>query len=192
MLSSVDAQSGARVLQLLYQHPVCDALVRQSYQRSRVPLLPFRILEDILQSIRQLLDGTPDVGTDRYLGELAAQISRNSSHPLVPHRSMSVDEYISMFTGANLRWEAVGNIFAVAGRSLMATPVNDPLFLGHPLPARESLLSQLADATNLCLSICNSVASSNELLVSFQVNDIMLKTQQYGDSSMILSRPFIY
>ncbi|RYP35283.1 hypothetical protein DL767_003871 [Monosporascus sp. MG133] len=95
---------------------------------------------------------------------------------------MTVDDYVSLFIDANLRWEAVGNIFAVAGRSLMATLVNDAL-LDDGLTTRESLLSQISEAINLCLSLCNHVSCSNELLVSLQVNDVMLKTLQFGDSS---------
>lgn len=184
-LSPIDVQSGQKVLQLLFDHRGCDILVRQSYQRSRVPLIPYKILEDVLQSTRQLLDQAPATGVEGYLGELSAKIFENSSHPLGSNQSTTVNEYISLFTGSKLRWEAVGNIFAVAGRSLMATADNDALFQGDRLPNRTSLLCQMAEGSDRCLSFCSPVSCANELLVSLQVNDVMLKTQQYGDSSMV-------
>jgi hypothetical protein len=144
-------------------------------------------LEAILRSVRDLLDRAPEAGLDLYLKQLSTQIFANSFKPLVAHPSMTVDEYVALFTGDHLRWEAVGNIFAVAGRSLTATPANDTLFSGNRLPARSTLVCQMAEASDRCLSFCDQVSSANELLVALQVNDVMLKTQQYGDSSMILA-----
>ncbi|KAK6209987.1 C6 transcription factor [Colletotrichum tabaci] len=96
---------------------------------------------------------------------------------------MTAEEYVSLFTGERLRWEAVGNVFAVAGRALVATPGDDPLFIESNLPAHSTLLSQISEASDICLSFCTRASCSNELLVSLQVNDLMLKTQQHGDSS---------
>lgn len=183
--SPQDILSGVRVLEVLYQNREFDILVRESYRRSRVPLLPYALLETILGSIRDRLDQAPEAGLDLYLKELSTRIFENSSKPLVTHPSMTVDEYVALFTGDHLRWEAVGNIFAVAGRSLTATPANDTLFSGNRLPARSTLILQMAEASDRCLSFCAHVSSANELLVALQVNDVMLKTQQYGDSSMI-------
>jgi hypothetical protein len=150
-----------------------------------VPLLPYAVLEAILRSVRDLLDRAPEAGLDLYLKQLSTQIFANSSKPLVAHPSMTVEDYVALFTGDHLRWEAVGNVFAVAGRSLTATPANDTLFSGNRLPARSTLVSQMAEASDRCLSFCDQVSSANELLVALRVNDLMLKTQQYGDSSMI-------
>lgn len=180
--------SGVRVLQLLHQNRDIDILVRKSYQRSRVPLLPHAVIEAILHSTRDLLDQAPEEagpGLDVYLTELTAHIFENSAKPLVAHPSTTVDEYVALFTGDHLRWEAVGNLFAVASRALTATPANDTLFSGgsNRLPDRSTLILQMAEASDCCLILCARVSSANELLVALQVNDVMLKTQQYGDSS---------
>lgn len=173
------------MLQLLYHQKLCDTLVRQSCERSRVPILPYKVLDRILGTIRQLLDQIPMHECERHLGDLSARIFKNCSHPLAPQKSMTVAEYVSSFTGNNSRWEAIGNIFAVAGRSLMATPDNHLLFMGDGISTKETILAQVADASNICLSLCDQVFCSNELLISLQVNDVMLKTQQYGDSSTV-------
>ncbi|KAH6723311.1 putative C6 transcription factor [Leptodontidium sp. MPI-SDFR-AT-0119] len=180
---SADVLSGVRVLKLLYVHRICDSLVRESYRRSRVPLLPYKVVGDILRSIHDVLTQCATDGSDRHLSELSTQIFENSSQPLDPHQSMTVEEYISLFTGSQLRWEAIGNVFAVAGRAIIASPDNDPIFVENGAPGRANLLSQIAEASDLCLSFCARESCSNELLVSLQVNDLMLKTQQHGDSS---------
>lgn len=189
---SADVLSGVRVLKLLYVHRICDSLVRESYRRSRVPLLPYKVVGDILRSIHDVLTQCATDGSDRHLSELSTQIFENSSQPLDPHQSMTVEEYISLFTGSQLRWEAIGNVFAVAGRAIIASPDNDPIFVENGAPGRANLLSQIAEASDLCLSFCARESCSNELLVSLQVNDLMLKTQQHGDSSMLTSRLLVH
>ncbi|KAI1342750.1 hypothetical protein F5Y15DRAFT_267477 [Xylariaceae sp. FL0016] len=182
-VATADVHSGRRVLELLYHNGALDTLVFRSSQRSRVPLLPHRVLDAILQSVHRLLDRVPTTDIDQYLNELSAQISQNSAQALHVGPSTTVEEYILSFTGSSLRWEALGNVFAVAGRSLVATPVNEAVFPEDISIDRSTLLSQIAEATDICLSFCETPSCSNELLVSLQVNNVMLKTQQYGDSS---------
>ncbi|KAJ5267088.1 hypothetical protein N7478_009896 [Penicillium angulare] len=101
------------------------------------------------------------------------------------HQSMAVTEYCSSFTGRNLRWEALANIFPVCGQELVILPDNDPEVaqITEGPRGKERLLEQVLQATNVCLGFCDQASSANELLAYLQYNDIMLQTQQYGDTS---------
>ncbi|KAL1877723.1 hypothetical protein Plec18167_004689 [Paecilomyces lecythidis] len=176
-------QPGVEVLRLLYDVTIFDLLIGQYYERVRVAVMPLRIIEDVFSSIRRVFSSFNAHDTERRLHDLAIRVHHNSSKPLVTHRSMTFEEYSILFTGENSRWEAVGNIFAIAGMSLMATPDNDPILTqGNVGYSKDEVLAQTAEASNICLSFCDKAASANELLAFLQYNDVMRRTQQYGDA----------
>lgn len=179
-------QSGLEVLRLLYELTICDSLIQKFYVRNFGAGAPRVLIDRIVRSIRQVFDNLDRNGIDTQLRDLANQIFQNSSRPLTTHGSMTVEEYFSSFTGHNSRWEALGNIFAVSGLSLMTTPDNDPDLVqatSDDTRAKDRLLAQVMDASDVCLSFCDQAVSANELLGFLQFSDVMLRTQQYGDSS---------
>ncbi|KAK5998049.1 hypothetical protein PT974_00419 [Cladobotryum mycophilum] len=187
-MHSVDAerlQAASNVLRLLYDSPAYDSLIRRYYQRTWVTITPNKIIESVLCSMRLIFDGFDPDNNNTQFQDFANQMFYNSSRSLTTRGSMTVEEYCASFTGRYFRWEALGNVFAVAGLSLMPTPDNDPTFVKKAADpqAKEELLAQVLEASGICLSFCDQAASSNELLGFFQYNDLMLRTQQYGDSS---------
>ncbi|KAJ5643826.1 uncharacterized protein N7484_006333 [Penicillium longicatenatum] len=179
------AQSGADVLLFLYSLSFRQKLVDKFYSRSWNAVVPKIVLEAILDSIKEIFDGFNPNDLMPQLQNLATQIFQNSSRAMKTYPSMTVKEYLASFTGRNLRWEAIANIFSVCGQQLVITPDNDPeVSQGHEDPqVKERLLEQVIGASNVCLSFCDQASSANELLAYLQYNDVMLQTQQYGDSS---------
>ncbi|KXJ91755.1 hypothetical protein Micbo1qcDRAFT_174786 [Microdochium bolleyi] len=184
-----DIASGVKVLKLLHSHRVYESLIQESQQRCRGPLLHHKVLDDIMQAICKVLDEAASNGLEQTLAKVSARKFDNTSRPLVPRKSMAVQEYVSLFTEDLLRWEATGNVLAVAGRALVATPDNDTLLKENQLPDRAHLLSRIAEACSFCLSWCTQSSCSNELTISLQVNDLMFKTQQRGDSIKMPPKP---
>ncbi|XHF97795.1 hypothetical protein AWENTII_001374 [Aspergillus wentii] len=179
-------QMGVEVLRLLYDFTICDMIIRKYYGRASLAVVPQVMMDSILCSIRKIFDSF-DLrdNLEPQFRDLANLIFQNSSRPLLTHGSMTVEQYCESFTGNNSRWEALGSIFAICGVALMATPSNDPELIqavDHSNP-KEKLLSQLVEASDICLGFCDQAASANELLGFCQYSDIMLKTQQFGDSS---------
>ncbi|KAE8355181.1 hypothetical protein BDV28DRAFT_55721 [Aspergillus coremiiformis] len=179
-------RAGIELLKLLYDFPIYDVLIRKFYTRKGIIVVPITIVEAIIESIRNTFDGL-DIGSDidAQFQALVYQISQNTSRPLSPHGSMTVHEYYASFTGKNLRWEALGVVLSGSGISLMSTSDNDPdLVQAAPSSeARERLRAQIVEASSICLGFCDQASSINELLGFAQYNDVMLKTQHYGDSS---------
>lgn len=177
-------QSGSDVLRLLYDLTICDTLIWK-YTRSWASIVPKVVIESVIQSIRRVFHLFDPNDLDAQIQELSNQIFQNSSHPLKTHRLMTVEQYCLLFTGRNSRWEALGNIFAVSGLALLSTPDTDPDVV-PPISdpqAKDRILAQVVEASSICLSFCDQSASANELLGFYQHNDVMLRTQQYGDSS---------
>ncbi|KXG48764.1 Acyl-CoA N-acyltransferase [Penicillium griseofulvum] len=177
-------QSGVDVLRFLYNLTVCDMLVARYYVRTLNIIVPKMVMDEILRSVHQIFDGFSSDPTAQ-LQELANQIFQNTSRPMRTHKSMSVEEYCSSFTGRNLRWEALGSIFTLCGMQLVITPDNDPdVTQGSDDPrAKDQLLEQITVISTVCLGFCDQTSSANELLAMLQYHDAMLRTQQYGDSS---------
>ncbi|CAG8887914.1 unnamed protein product [Penicillium egyptiacum] len=177
-------QSGVDVLRFLYNLTVYDMLIARFYVRTLNIIVPKIIMDELLRSVRQIFDGFSSDPTAQ-LQELANQIFQNTSRPMRTHKSMSVEEYCASFTGRNLRWEALGSIVALCGMQLVITPDNDPdITQGSADPrAKDQLLEQVTVISTICLGFCDQASSANELLAMLQFNDVMLRTQQYGDSS---------
>ncbi|KAJ5582348.1 transcriptional regulator family: Fungal Specific TF [Penicillium sp. DV-2018c] len=177
-------QSGVDVLRFLYNLTVRDLLIARFYVRTWNIVVPKMVMDEILRSVRQLFAGFSDDPTAQ-LEELANQIFQNTSRPMRTHKSMSIEEYCTSFTGRNLRWEALGSVFTLCGMQLMVTPDMDPdvtQALNDP-GAKDRLLEQLTVISTVCLGFCDQTSSANELLAILQFSDTMLRTQQYGDSS---------
>ena len=183
------AQSGADVLLVLYNLNARDDLVEKFCTISWNVVLPTVIMDAIMKSLREIFDALDPNNLMPQLQDLATKIFHNSSRPLTMHKSMTIEEYCASFTGPNFRWEALSNIFSLCGQQLVVTPDSDPDFSnGTDLKAKDRLLAQMTVASTICLNFCDQASSANELLAFSQYNDVMLRTQQYGDSSMSSSK----
>ncbi|PYH92072.1 hypothetical protein BO71DRAFT_432238 [Aspergillus ellipticus CBS 707.79] len=160
--------TGLRLLKLLHNLPICDNLIRNQYSRVLVAVIPETIVTSILRSIRAAFENL-DFGQDvegQFFQDLVCKISQNTSRTLPVHGSMTVEQYCAAFTDGNLRWEAIGIVFATSGISIMSTPDSDPNLnqVAAHSQSRDRLRAQLVEASGTCLSICDQASSSNELL----------------------------
>jgi hypothetical protein len=180
-------QSGAEVLLLLYNLDIRRQLIDRYYRSSWGAIVPKMMMDAILESIAEIFDGFNPNDPKPQLQDFSARIFQNSTRALKTHQSMTVQEYCNSFTGSNFRWEALGNILTICGQQLVITPDNDPEFSQETDDpgAKDRLLEQVTITSSVCLGFCDQASSANELLAFLQYTDVMLRTQQYGDSSMI-------
>ncbi|KAL2868408.1 putative C6 transcription factor [Aspergillus lucknowensis] len=184
-------QSGLEVLKFLHRSTICDTLIRKFYAGHLMAVVSNIVMEAILKSLRRVFDSLDSSqNLETQLQDLVSQIFRSSAHPLTSHSSMTVEEYCGMFTGKNLRWEAVGIVLATSGIAMMSTADTDPDFsrVAPDAQARDMLRAQVIEASNICLGFCDTPASVNELLGFYQYNDMLLRTQYYGDTSYLAWR----
>ncbi|KAL4906211.1 hypothetical protein BDW74DRAFT_167366 [Aspergillus multicolor] len=178
-------ESGLEVLKFLYRNPICETLIRKFYAGHLMAAVSKLIINAILHSIRRIFDNIDrEREIDSQLRDLVQRIFQVSAHPLTSHANMSVDEYLASFTDQNLRWEVVGLILATAGIAMMSTSDSDPDVLKavSDSAGAEMLRTQLVEASRTALLFCATAASVNELLGFYQYNDMLLRTQYYGDT----------
>ncbi|KAL4810352.1 hypothetical protein BDV18DRAFT_130818 [Aspergillus unguis] len=182
-------ESGLEVLRFLYTNDICAVLVRKFYAGHLMAVVSGVVIVAILGSMKRVFDSLETNGSandvERRLQDLVRRIFKSSAHPLTSHADMSVEEYFASFTDENLRWEVIGIILATAGIALMSTSDSDTdLLKAAPDPqARDMLRTQIVEASGIVLSFCDTAASVNELLGFHQYNDMLLRTQYYGDTS---------
>ncbi|KAL3479202.1 hypothetical protein BJX99DRAFT_245031 [Aspergillus californicus] len=185
------SQSGLEVLKFLHQSPICDTLIRKFYASHLMAAVSNIVIEAILQSIRRVFDGLDhSKDLEPQLQALVNQIFRNTARLLTSHSEMTVDEYCASFTDKNLRWEAIGIILATAGIAMSATSENDADLIQVAPDSRavKMLQTQLVEASSICLGYCDTSSSVSELLGFCQYNDLLLRTQYYGDTSYVAWR----
>lgn len=180
-------QSGVEVLSFLYNLKIRQKLIDRFYHRTWNVVVPKVVMEAIMNSIREIFDSFDPNDLKAELQDLSTRMFQNTSRSMATHSSMTVEEYCASFTGSNFRWEALGNIFSLCGQQLVITPDNDPEFAQPDDPgAKDRLLEQMTVASTICLNFCDQASSVNEMLAFLQHNDVLLRTQQYGDSSKSL------
>lgn len=181
-------ETGVEVLKFLHRSTICDIVVRKFYAGHLMAAVSGLIVEAIVQSVRRILDSIDrSKDLERQLRDLAQQIFLSSAHPLTSHSSMTVEEYFASFTDQNLRWEAIGIFLSMAGIALMSTSDSDPDFMrvAPGAQAKDMLRTQVVEASGICVGFCDTAASVSELLGFLQYNDMLLRTQYYGDTSML-------
>ncbi|KAL5334335.1 hypothetical protein BJX70DRAFT_378628 [Aspergillus crustosus] len=188
-------ESGLEVLKFLYRSPICDTLIRTFYSGHLLAVVSYALMEPVLDSLKRTFEelkreSNSNDDLEGKLRDLVLRISRNSAHPLTSHAAMTVKEYCASFTDGNLRWEVIGLVLATAGTASMSTSDSEPEFVraAPDAHARDMLRAQIVEGSNICLGFCDSSASVNELLGFFQYNDMLLKTQYYGDTSYVAWR----
>lgn len=185
VVESDRVQSGAEVLLFLYNLKDRRKLIDKFYVQSWNVVVPKMVVDAIMDSIDEIFGGFNHNDLMPQLQSLATQIFQNSSRDLTTHQSMTFKEYCTSFTGPNFRWEALGNLFTLCGQQLVITPEIDPAVAeGDDPRAKDRLLEQVTAASTICLNFCDQASAANEMLAYLQYNDVMLRTQLCGDSSM--------
>ncbi|KKA18927.1 hypothetical protein T310_7122 [Rasamsonia emersonii CBS 393.64] len=103
-----------RLTKLISAMAFYEDVIRGYYDRGQFTVIPAPLVLDSLHHARSYLEGSP--GKNMLAQEeLYAKISENTAKSLRVRPTMRADEFYSLFTGENLRWEFIGFIFALAG-----------------------------------------------------------------------------
>ena len=138
-----------------------------------------------------VLDGSQD---PERLAFLSTILCKNGMSPL-PTAS-SPNEWFSSFTKDKLRWEIVGNLFAIFGLAAVTLSDWHPLFskaLLHDFQApflgdRKTYSEKMRQCAEGCLALCNDVDTVNEIVLSLMAVTYCLQSQNEGDTSQRLWR----
>ena len=97
--------------------------------------------------------------------------------------SSSNQAWTASFSGRNLRWELVGNLFAIFGLTIMTVADWDPLFGCHQDGDQwngNKSGEELRECAEACLSLCNDVDSFNDFVIALIVSGLQLAKLSRG------------
>lgn len=183
-IAASDIEAGASVLASLFPLDDTDELVDRACDHHYGPYTPETILRACWTSLRSMLypfESHPN------RADVLKQLSRRIFHNTVPALpnpcSRSMKDYTSDFTGGKLRWESVGMIVSGIGAQLLS--MTNSFATRKHLAGRDlkELARWLADASNRCISFCDDLNLTNDLKLWMTVDNLILTSQLYGDSS---------
>jgi hypothetical protein len=115
---------------------------------------------------------------------LLAKITRNSASTLKVTSNMLPSEFHALFTGPNLRWEAIGLMMALAASCAQRFPPEDHLFsLGKDDKInKDDFITDMIHASNDCITLCQVHGAANDITVWLMYNNMLIQSNYYGDN----------
>lgn len=117
---------------------------------------------------------------------LLAKVTKDSSMPLKVPPNMLLLEFHRLFTGPNLRWEALGLVMSLAASCAQRSPSNYSLFVhgkGNRVN-KDELVKDMIHATNDCITLCQVHGAVNDIVVWLLYNNMLLQSNWYGYNRM--------
>ena len=169
----LEAQShvdqGVRVLKRLPDIQLCQRLIDRYFETCDV-LLPEHVIRHVHISTwsryGQYLSNPESVRSER-LAVMSKMLCKTAMTPL--SSSSNTQEWLDSFSGDNLRWEILGNIFAILGLSAMTISDWDPLFASvnsDNASKKRQYGAALRECAEDCLALCNDIDAANDFVVS--------------------------
>lgn len=117
--------------------------------------------------------------------DLHSRLTQNTRRPLPPiSASTTVEEFCGWFRGANIRWELLGVVFALAGLASVHTAEPE-----KPL-SYESFATDMYTASRVCIEICEEDNQMNDMTTWMRHTNVALASNLFGDTSRCLLDPY--
>jgi len=118
---------GAAILSQFHDLDRLEPLITQWEKQSSDLAIIGPFILDCLHSIKVDLLGTGLLQSPETLLEAAGTLSRNTAGPLCVGKDCKFTDFHKLFTGSNLRWEAIGIFFTVCGLRVSGLASGDPM-----------------------------------------------------------------
>jgi hypothetical protein len=138
------------------------------------------LLPQLREDVQQL------TAPDADLGQLYANITKNTAKPLNVPPSMLPSEFHTLVTGSNLRWETLGLILALAASNAQFTSSSDFDFTledGSKLD-RQTYIEEAMQGSNDCITLCQAHGAVNDIMVWLVYANLHVVSSFYGDNCM--------
>ncbi|EXJ96521.1 hypothetical protein A1O1_01647 [Capronia coronata CBS 617.96] len=112
---------------------------------------------------------------------LSQRLFEQAQRPVEITTTMTLNDFTSLYTGPNLRWESIGLILTLAG--IVAHEIRAP----HPVckteEEKQALRTTLVHLSNKCLAFCDTLDTLNDVTMIFLYECFLLASAFYGDQS---------
>jgi hypothetical protein len=125
---------------------------------------------------------------------VARIMCRNSKSQL--EEEDDAEAWLKSFSGQQMRWEALGLIFVVCTRGIMASPENDPIFVKANGQRKnyKCFLDEMREGVSLCVALCSSGDMVNTVMLVLMYQNCIVQSQlgANGDTSKVVRSSFLY
>ncbi|ESZ99122.1 hypothetical protein SBOR_0532 [Sclerotinia borealis F-4128] len=184
-------QLGIKILKQLPDQRTCDHLLKWYLATTAecTPYIPKQASAYIAHSV--WITWGKEFREPRHLKDverISTHLCKNSEHPL-----LEVDDYhswLECITGANMRWEAVGLVFAALCKSVLSLPERDAFFTTQngQRKDRKYFAMELKDCIQACITLSNYMDYINIVMVGLLTKNLIICTVIMGDTSLIVWR----
>ena len=180
-------KEGAALLGLLSEFHRFEPFVEQwlDYARGLALIAPY--MPACMASIkRDLYDPFVRARSGKALLAASEMLFKNSARPLKLEPHMSFMDYPTLFTGPNLRWEAVGMLFTAVGLScsmmIASEAALEYAFKSAQIDKR-ALAHRMLEASDASIAFCEQTGQLNDPVMWLIYENFLLMTLVIGDSS---------
>ena len=178
------AYMASRLIRLLSGLDFYIELVTSYYALGEFTVVPARLIIDPLRYTKIYLESTGWLEQSRH-EDLYYKITKNTTTSL-PTTATTPEEFYSLYSGENLRWEFVGLIFSLAAFGMECYPARDPVLCldnGEQL-SMEAFTAEMAVASNACLQLSKQYDNVNDLMIWLQCSNTGLAADVFGETSI--------
>ena len=173
----------SRLAWLLSAFQLYEELIIGHYERTPTAIIPLQLILQPLKMARTYLE-TNGWGKDLQHEEIYSKITRNTARPFPTLRSSSSPwDFYTMLTGANLRWEFIGIIFAFAGLGALSGEGNLFKINGQGSMSANVFAEEMTAASAICIDICKQLDKVNDLMIWLYLTHGALAADFFGETS---------
>lgn len=171
-----------KVLGYLKDLPIMEQLVREYYSMSESAPIPGPL---VLNALDEVIRQTPVIDPELPI--------RNTAQTFDIPSNIEGRDFHILFTGTNLRLEALGLIYCIAGRASMFFLPHEKSSGRHRLEWRLQFARRMLAASDTIIQACKLLAPVNDLMIWVLYENVLLSTVVHGDySTCLLTRAVCY
>lgn len=173
---------GSLIISKFKQFSFVERLVNVFFEISHVSPLIGPLITSALPQLRRDIDYIASQSHNPY--PLLAEITKNSCQPLKVPPTMLPSEFYTLWTGPNLRWEALGLILTLAASCAQFSFAGDSIFTleNGDRVDKEEFVEDIIHSTNDCIHLCQIHGAVNDIMVWLLYTNMLVQSNFYGDN----------
>ncbi|KAJ6782120.1 hypothetical protein PWT90_06661 [Aphanocladium album] len=187
-VSETRIHAAIEALLLLTNFPATAECIYQYLDLSFTSMVPPHLIKACVASLEEIIiepsRAQSDEARDVHLRQIVLKLFENTSQPLEFFTSIPAEEYHTLFTGPNIRWEVVGFVLCVLGVALKYDINKRHMSSTRFRNTNNShLVHQIADAVEFCISVCHRYNCVNHQALWLLHGGACLQSLIHGDMS---------
>ena len=148
--------------------------------------------ERVMKSVWDVWDPDTGIRIGENHDKVALFLCQNSCKQLEDEDDP--ERWRDSFSGKNMRWETIGLFFTFWAYGALVSKNTDAHIASQPPPRNDSrtFMLELMDCANACITICNTLETSNTLFVHLLLIQRFLESMIDGDASRFVEPTFSF